>query len=52
MANLLDKLEGTDTVKEKPMTNQEYVNDYLAKRLGMLRAEEKRDKEYETAGSD
>ena len=38
MANLLDKLEGTDTVKEKPMTNQEYVNDYLARQLGMLKA--------------
>lgn len=52
MASLLDKLEETDVVKEKPMTNQEYVNDYLAKRLGMLRAEEKRDKEDEAAGSD
>ena len=52
MANLLDKLEGTDVVKEKPMTNQEYVNDYLAKCLGMLKAEEKHDKEYEAAGSD
>jgi len=40
MDNILDKLEGTDTVEEKPMTNQEYVNDYLAKCLGMLKARE------------
>lgn len=25
MASLLDKLEGTDVVKEKPMTNQEFI---------------------------
>lgn len=47
MANLFDKLEGTDKEYRKPMTNQEYVNDYLAKRLGMLKAEERQNKERE-----
>ena len=47
MANLFDKLEGTDKTHRKPMTNQEYVNDYLAKRLGMLKAEERQYKERE-----
>ena len=39
---LLDELEKTDAEYERPMTNQEYINNYLAKCLYMLLDEEEK----------